>query len=154
MDLSRCRAAASVISPAATSSANDARRGAIVHGGARIRESADEHLGPRIHLSSSSTQEIARLVVQPSEAGPICHLKQMVDGKWLETSATPSGGSITRRELELPLRDGAGGGEFTISMFDARGGAVPDESGIVLADFSSPLPFGWAFKAVGYHDTI
>jgi len=122
-------------------------QGVILRGGARLKEDVGQHLGDGV-LLSHTTQEIARVVITPTSAGPQCTFKKIMGDEWVETSPSTMGGKITGTEVALPCSSHASGGEYSISMFDARSGLLSNTSDQVVAPFSGALPFGVVFTKI------
>lgn len=121
-------------------------QGLLAWGGARVKDDADHHLGNGM-LLSHTTQEIARLIIERTPDGPRCQFKQNIEGEWLESTPSTTGGAITRRQFPLP-NSGGTRCEYSISMFDARVGVPATSNDCVAVAFSAPLPFGIAFTCM------
>lgn len=125
--------------------------GFIQTGGARVKNNIGEYLGTGMTLSET-TQEIARVVISQSPAGPICQFKQDVGSEWLVTGPCDLGGEIYRTEIALPVTSHTEIVEYSISMIDARTGIPPNSSERMSVQFSGKVPFGVVFEVYNQPD--
>lgn len=121
--------------------------GAVVSGGARLKNDVLEHVGPGIQLSAT-TQEIARVQVTPTEYGPVTVFSQHDGDQWLCTSPSTHDGPVRRREVPLPSASSNAPTSYSIAMYDARSGVPSNTSEQVVLPFSGPVPFGLVLRAL------
>ena len=104
-------------------------------GGARVKNNVGDYLSTRLTLDAT-TQEIARVAVSQTPAGPICQFKQMVGDDWVATDPSTMGGIVCRTQVALPASSEARSAEYSIAMFDARTGVPQNSSQMVVVPFA------------------
>ena len=121
--------------------------GLLLRCGARVKDSANSYLGPAVPLSSNSTQELARFLVEETSSGLECRFTQLRGDEWAKTGPGALGGDIYRAELPLPVTGNPSGDEYRVLFYDRRSQPAL-EPGSVVMPFSSEVPFGMAFEPI------